>query len=996
VGFKRKQFLGFGLILLLMLMLLTVAIMMLNILKGNMDEISKDRLGKVDVITEIRALVFSIDSEMALLLNDQSNVTRHLESLEAGRRKVISQIEILRGLVNTEQGKVSVRLLETDFDKYATMQLNFMEAVKGGDWTLASRIIRDHNFQSITPLMETTTSFIEYQKNLMEDRRIAYERSHLFTISMIVISSLVFIVISIIIALWVIRSTTKSLLQVVDGMNRVDASKEGSLPRLDIRTNDEIGAISESFNRMVVQLEGFRDSERAYTARVQEQNFLQTNIAEMSIMYQEIMDLQTLAERFIHKAVPLVGAVYSALYMIQDDGEREHYVKMSAYAADGELVGRQVVLPGQGLLGQCILDQRVLLIDEVPSDYVQVSSGLGASPARYLLVAPIVFRGKTLAVVEFASMLRFTEREERLVTNLTERLGVTIDNISRRMEIERLLVESQTLTEELQAQSEELQTQAVEMQSQSEELQTQSEELKISNEQLEEQNSLILQRAEELNRIRRELEQKNLDLEQNSRYKSEFLANMSHELRTPLNSILILSQMLMENSQNSMKPEEAEFCQVIYNSGKDLLSLINDILDLSKVEAGKMTLELRDIHVPEIANVMSWNFGPIAQKKALELTTEVDPQVPEVIYSDEQRLNQILKNLMANAIKFTEQGSVGIKLYQPKLAELRSAISRANLAVPTATSMVYALQHLEGSDDEFADYVAFAVSDTGIGVPKEKQSQIFEAFRQADGATSRKYGGTGLGLSICREFAGILGGFIIMDSVEGEGSTFVLYVPIEHPDQTPHTRLVDEQPEEPATPAWTRNPVLPSLDELEDVEAEENEQEDGPAAGGQTSAEQETAAASDQTTLSSEDGEYRSAVDPSQATAAEIALFQGRQVLIVDDDVRNLFAVRAALESHGMAVTTAMNGQVALNELERKADFDLILMDIMMPEMDGYETMKAIRGSLALDRIPIIALTAKAMKNDRQKCLEAGASDYISKPLNLNQLFSLMRVWMPN
>ncbi|MCL6459017.1 MAG: response regulator, partial [Gorillibacterium sp.] len=954
MGFKKKQFLGYGVILFLMLLLLTVAIMMLNILKDNMNEITNDRFGKVDIITDIRAMVYSIDSEMALMLNNRTNVQQHLDSLEAERRSVIIQIENLRGVVDTADGIVSVNTLKADFDSYSAIQLEFMEMIRQENWDAASKILREKNQQVILPLVKTTGDFIALQKDLMAKRVIAYEKNHTLTISLIVATSLLFIIISIIIAGWVIRSTTRSLVQVIDGMSRVDVSLPGSLPRLNITSHDEIGAISTAFNRMVEQLENYRENELVYNAEIQRQNWMQQQISDVATMYQGIMDLNSLAERFINKATPLVGAVYGVMYVAKGNGREHHYEKLASYAADGEEIGRNSIAPGQGLIGQCARDQRLMRLDDVPINYVQISSGLGASPAKHVLVAPILFAGRTVAVVEFASLNRFSEMDEALIISLTERMGITVDNISGRVEVERLLIESQTLTEELQTQSEELHAQALEMQ-------MQSEELRVSNEQLEGQNELIQQRSVEVNKIRRELVEKNQDLEQNSSYKTDFLANMSHELRTPLNSILILSQMLMENRQGSLDSEEKEFSQVIYNSGNDLLSLINDILDLSKVEAGKMTLELRDINVLEIPKVLSWNFGLMAEKKALRLLTEVDPNVPSIIHSDEQRVHQVLKNLISNAIKFTEHGTITIKVYQPSLDEIiKVSSSEGN---PWINDAILANGQVQVKP--LADYVAFAIVDTGIGVVKSQQSLIFEAFRQADGATSRKYGGTGLGLSICREFASILGGYVGMESEEDKGSTFTFYVPIHYPGHND-----DVEPGNLSNPNASIEVVLQGVeDDLYYAMREVG------ATNKLTAAEVQYTHA-DQ--VLPQDKIDSRVIDALPTKMTENGLFKDRRVLIVDDDVRNVFAISTALENQGMTVTTAMNGRNALDELKRDANYDLILMDIMMPEMDGYETMKIIRHQLGLEKIPIIALTAKAMKSDREKCLAAGASDYIS------------------
>ena len=512
-----------------------------------------------------------------------------------------------------------------------------------------------------------------------------------------------------------------------------------------------------------------------------------------------------------------------------------------------------------------------------------------------------------------------------LLDLLQDKFGSAITNVAGRMEVERLLGESQVLTEELQAQSEELQAQ-------SEELQMQQEQLRITNEYLEEQKQYAEQRASELKIAKDELEDYSSKLQMSSQYKTDFLANMSHELRTPLNSILILSQMLMENDDEMDMSEVKESSRVIYTAGSDLLRLIDDILDLSKIEAGKIEILTDEVNVTEIPQMMKNMFDPVAVKKKLAFEVVTASNVPAVITTDGQRLQQIWKNLLSNAFKFTERGSVKVRI---------------ELAEP---GMV---QELITKYDEEEIVLAIAVTDTGIGIAKEKQQIIFEAFQQVDGTTNRQFGGTGLGLSICREFTRLLGGAITVQSEPQKGSTFTLYIPGRLDADEYHHQLNQLAMDEvAATGSEITYKQEPSIEETE------------------------------------------TKPEMIEAEAWDDQLFKGKKVLLVEDDRRNVFALLSALEKKGVKVQVAENGRRAIEVLQEQADFDLVFMDIMMPVMGGYEAMKIIRHDMEMDRLPIIALTAKAMKGERDKCMEAGASDYIMKPLNINQLFSLMRVWL--
>jgi len=431
--------------------------------------------------------------------------------------------------------------------------------------------------------------------------------------------------------------------------------------------------------------------------------------------------------------------------------------------------------------------------------------------------------------------------------------------------------------------------------------------------------------ATNLNRMNDELRRLYEELESASRHKSEFLANMSHELRTPLNSLLLLSKVLSENKETNLSEKQLEYVRTIYSSGTDLMKLINEVLDLAKVEAGKMELEPREILTSDITDYVGRSFQPLAEQKNLEFTVETAAGVPPEIHVDQQRLEQVLKNLLANAFKFTENGSVRLRI---------------DMAAPG--------KHFESESLRIAGKViAISVTDTGIGIPKNKHRLIFEPFQQADGSTSRKYGGTGLGLSISREIAEALGGEIQVESRPGEGSTFTLYLPIRYQAAAgiPTARVEPDRLIKFQTPS--------------------------------------TAEISIETSSSPATGELQK----------QVYALTGKTVLIVDDDTRNIFAITSLLEAEGMRVLTAENGRTGIDMIEQHPEIDIVLMDIMMPDMDGYETMKLIRNDPKKRYLPVIAVTAKALKADRERCMTAGASDYLSKPVDESQLVDLIGIW---
>jgi signal transduction histidine kinase/ActR/RegA family two-component response regulator len=570
---------------------------------------------------------------------------------------------------------------------------------------------------------------------------------------------------------------------------------------------------------------------------------------------------------------------------------------------------------GEGLAGQAAVERTPILITDVPAGYIKVGSGLGEAAPVSLAVLPILFEDQVLGVLELASLTRFSDVHLAFFDQFVGTIGVAINTIMATSRTEALLSESQRLTSQLQERS-------VELQRQQAELRRSNAELEEKAALLAKQNSAIEVQNRQIEQARQTLEERAQQLAISSRYKSDFLANMSHELRTPLNSLLVLAKLLSENQDGNLTGQQVDFARTIYAAGSDLLQLINDILDLSKVEAGKMDVNPAELQLPALVGYVDATFRPMAEDKGLGFSVEVRPGTPDPLYVDEQRLEQIVRNLLSNAVKFTTAGDVRLTIGRADEVEVGGALGQAS------------------------EIVAFAVSDTGVGIAKDKLDTIFDAFSQADGTTSRRYGGTGLGLSISRDIARLLGGEIRVSSRPGQGSTFTLYLPASN---APGPAL-DAGPGEPDVTLAAPDGAVGELDP--DVGA----MGDGA------------------------DGDHDA--------------LNGARILIVDDDARSVFALTGVFERHGAEVLYAENGRAGIESLERNEDISLVLMDVMMPELDGNATMGAIRKMPQFADLPIIALTAKAMKGDREKSIKAGASDYFPKPVETDHLLQLMRHWL--
>ncbi|WP_236074288.1 HAMP domain-containing protein [Streptomyces tardus] len=769
--------------------------------------------------------------------------------------------------------------------------------------------------------------------------------------------------------------------------------------RIDVDASGEILELQGYINTMISNL-------RETTLANQEQDWLKGNLARISGLMQGRRDLKDVAQLIMSELTPAVSAHHGAFFLAVPTGKDKETVAVGQ-GADGsymlQLLGSYGYAlgampttfgPGESLIGTAAVEKRTILMENAPAGYLKITSGLGEATPTHVVVLPVVFEGFTLGVIELAAFQPFTQIQKDFLSQIAEMIATSVNTISVNTKTEVLLSQSQELTEQLQDRSAELENRQKALEDSNAQLEEKAAQLAQTNRDIEIKNS-------EIEEARQVLEERAEQLAVSMRYKSEFLANMSHELRTPLNSLLILAKLLADNADGNLSPKQVEFSETIHGAGSDLLQLINDILDLSKVEAGKMDVSPTRIALVQLVDYVEATFRPLTAEKNLDFSVRVSPELPPTLHTDEQRLLQVLRNLLSNAVKFTDGGAVELVI--------RSA--RADVPVSIREFM---LEH--GSlQDADAELIAFSVTDTGIGIAQSKMRVIFEAFKQADGTTSRKYGGTGLGLSISREIARLLGGEIYAASEPGRGSTFTLYLPLFPTELPPHgyaqlggaqalpsaAREGVQEPREPA--AVEEAPGLPALPAgVPDAEQAANTLAERSrrraAAGGRRAVEDGAQGQSPEASADGADpesGESGGVGEQERFGPAEFAQrFRGSKVLIVDDDIRNVFALTSVLEQSGLQVLYAENGREGIEVLEQHDDAALVLMDIMMPEMDGYATMTAIRRMPQFAGLPIIALTAKAMKGDREKSIEAGASDYVTKPVDTDHLLTVMDQWM--
>jgi len=654
------------------------------------------------------------------------------------------------------------------------------------------------------------------------------------------------------------------------------AVTEGDLTRqVNVDASGEIALLKDSLNQMIRNLD---ETMRQNT----EQDWLKTNLERFTRMLQGQRDLATVSNMVLSELAPLVSAQHGVFYALTEPGDGGAPVLQfqAGYGYKERKHLSNSFRLGEGLVGQCALEKERILLTDVPSDYIMISSGLGESPPLNIIVLPILFEGSVRAVIELASFAPFSAAHVSLLDQLTESIGLVLNTVEATSVTEKLLEQSLSQAKELADKNDEVET-----------------------------------KYQEVEAAKRLVEEKATELSVSSRYKSEFIANMSHELRTPLNSLLVLAEQLEDNPDGNLTERQVEYASVIRSSGGDLLKLLNEILDLAKVESNTVNLEVSEIALTELRDGLVQAFAQVAESQSLAFSVEVDRRLPATITTDPHRLRQVLKNLVSNAFKFTAAGAV----------EVRLDLSRGGWS-PDSARLVGA-----------ATVMAISVRDTGIGIKKELQSSMFEAFAQADGTTARRYGGTGLGLSISRSLVGLLGGEISLVSAPGHGSTFTVYLPLA-----------------PAAVVERAHAVPPTLK----VIVEPDPAEPVPAAA--TNA-----------------GFYA-------GSAA------GTKVLIVDDDFRNIFALTALLERGNLEVIPAESGPAALALLDARSDIQIVLMDIMMPVMNGYETMAEIRSRPHYAGLPIIAVTSKVMGKERERCLAAGASDYMPKPVDTAELLAVL------
>ncbi|MFF1963040.1 HAMP domain-containing protein [Streptomyces sp. NPDC058232] len=708
-----------------------------------------------------------------------------------------------------------------------------------------------------------------------------------------------------------LTTQVRAIAEVASAVTQGDMS--GSI---SVEAQGEVAALKNNINLMVANL---RETTRA-------KDWLESNLTRIAALMQGHRDLVEVADLILRELTPLVNAQYGAFFLAEQGAEPGEDLELLAGYGTGqpEVSRRRTRLsldaPSWGLVTQAATEKRRILIESVPTEYITISSGLGAAPPASVVILPILFEDRVLGVIELASFSSFSEVHLAFVDQFVNTIGVSINTIIANSRTESLLSESQRLTAELRKRSDELQ---------------------LTNAELEEKAALLAT---------------------SSQYKSEFLANMSHELRTPLNSLLVLSRLLADNPDDRLSAQEVEFAVTIHRAGSDLLQLINDILDLSKIEAGRMDVHPKKLPLIKLLDYVRATFQPLALDRGLSFEIKVGENVPLELFSDEQRLQQILRNLLSNAMKFTSSGGVQLIVERSAVSDFEEETLRKADAV-----------------------IALTVRDSGIGIAPEKLDQIFEAFQQSDGTTNRKYGGTGLGLSISRDMAGLLGGRIIAESEQGVGSAFTLFVPVHYVGPPPGAlSAVEPRPAGGTTRAVAG---LTALTGRPGAAAEP-----GPTSQIDVFRPKESAPRTGARPEGSDDGvSWPETTRLRDWLSGRLAgVLANRCILIVDDDIRNVFALTHVLGRVGISVKYAENGREGLEVLDRTPDVSLVLMDIMMPEMDGYEMIAAIRRTPRFADLPIIALTAKAMPGDREKAIESGADDYVPKPVDVDRLLSVI------
>jgi CheY-like chemotaxis protein/uncharacterized membrane protein len=1220
---RAKLLIGFSAMLAIMLALTIIGFDRLNYMNGQLNTLYQERYEKVRFSSGMRGEVNIMARMLTSMMLDPEGdaLVEQQNRLVASKEKAAAYYKQMQESIDSPEELQMINRIGKAGTAYLDYQARVLELLQQGQ---PGRAVEYHNSQGqdiINEMMESLNSLTELESFMIREEIADVKSAYHGSIQMVSLVMIMGLLLGLGVILWVIPSITRGLNVVTMMINSFGNGRLRTIRRIKVNSKDEIGDIARVFQKVSGDIEQKQQLEKAYNQAKSDQSWLNANVARVTELLRGVESLDQISQTFISEFTPVLGAQFGALYLV-DRNNPDMLTISGSYAPEGTLSkSKESFEIGQGLVGQSAMDKLPIKLESVPDNYVNVSSGLGEAHPANIAIFPLLFDDELLGVIEFASFAPFTTLQTELLKQLSANLSVVLNNVSRRLIVEELLRESQSLTEELQCQSEELLTQQEELRRSNENLEEQTDALRRSEdllqrqqEELEHFNSELIsktraledqvqevkEKRDEIEQARNQLEKQAMQLSVTSKYKSEFLANMSHELRTPLNSLLILSQLLTENKDGNLTQKQVEFAQTIYMSGADLLKMIDEILDLSKVDAGKMELNREPVHLNELGGFVEQNFGPQAVKKGLALRISMDDSLPESIVADSHRLKQVLRNLLSNAFKFTSEGFVEF------------SVKQAN-----KESLPYYLPVEQ-------DYVALAVQDSGIGIPADKTDLVFEAFQQVDGTTSRKYGGTGLGLSISRELARLMGGAITLESREGQGSIFTLYLPVKGgysllpgsaeaavsgedievalkgmlhtpPIQTPVPARTDQQETDieddrhvltsgdkvlliieddasfakillgmargrgfkaliamrgdqglqlaktylpdaiildiqlPVMDGWSilrelksssqtrhipvhvisvndevkqglmmgamaylrkpasrdaldrafsaiENYTASTLKHLLIVEDDENQRrsitelighDDVEITAVPTGAEalrelrkqkydcmvldlllgdmngfdlldkirddeelndlpiiiytgkdldskEETRLRKyaesiiikdvrsperllDETTLFLHRVEANLPEDKRkilQKLHNKEELFNGKKILLVDDDIRNVFALSSVLEGYNMMVKFAENGREALDILTEEEGFDLILMDMMMPEMDGFEATRRIRQMPQYAKLPIIALTAKAMKEDRAKCIEAGVSDYMKKPIETDQLLSLMRVWL--
>lgn len=1212
--------LGFGAVLLFPLILGLVSAMAVHKVSDLTEKLHAHPLAVSNAVRNIHIGITSIHRSMkdVLLADTDQQTIEAVKKIDEDEKMILENFIIVFERFLGDKNVVT--RLNQHFLEWKTLRDQIIQLSMKGMKREAMDLARNKS----TPLVMQIESEIKHLSDFAKEKAALFLKNAIATKnqSLLIIYTVIasMMAIGLFLSITIAHTITAPLQKMVKAIGLI---ADGALDEAEIPDDrhDEIGDLATSLQQMVATLkqttalakviasgnhqtdiiprsnkdelghalQGMTHSLREISQKNEISNWFKNGRTTMDDQLRgELSTLET-TERIVRFICNYLQARVGALYV--NDGNNSFSMLASyAYKYSGNI--SHVFGLGEGLIGQAALERKPLVLTKVPDDYLKITSGIGERSPLTLLISPFIHDQTVTAVLELGSFEEFSDIQLTFINDISERLAIAINSALSREKLSLLL-------EETQRQSEELQYQQEELRASNEELEQQSEELQVTNEELEEKSESLEKQRAELNQAKEEIEAKAKAIELASRYKSEFLANMSHELRSPLNSLLILAKSLAGNDEGNLSEEQVEAARIIHSGGHDLLNLINDILDLSKVEAGRLEVEKKEVRFPSLIHDIKNQFNLLAKEKGLAFAIELSPSVPEVMVTDEHRLKQILKNLLSNAIKFTSQGSVTL----------------------TIKALTNDRDHTKGELHD-AEQISFAVVDTGIGIPIDKQQAIFEAFQQADGGTSRNFGGTGLGLTISRRLANLLGGEITIASQEGEGSTFTLYLPISDHSRTKSkspVTLESELPHAPAAPmlslldkttfsessrpqafidddrqetkagdksvliieddkafakillkmarekgykalaagdgrsgmfmAHEYQPKAIILDlglpDIEGVVVLENLKhhlstrhipvhvisaqnpspvirqkgafgylakpvaledlaqvfsqfdtffieggkklllvEDDPVSRKQTTkllthpgVEIVTAATGqeamdllttqsfdcvvldltlpdmngfellcklEQTAylnkempviiytgreMSSEENDLlqkyaRTVVvkgaESEERLLDEVSLFlhsmvltmpteqqkiirmihdkdevlRGKKILLVDDDMRNVFALSGVLGKNGMQVVIAANGEQALQKLASEKDVDLVLMDIMMPVMDGYEAMQKIREQAIFQNLPIIALTAKAMPEDRTLCMNAGASDYITKPLDQEKLFSLMRVWL--